>query len=184
MNDEEIIELFFARDEEAIEQTKIKYGAKCTSIAFGILKNAEDAEEAVSDAYLAVWNVIPPERPAVFSAYLFRIVRNQALMRFDENNAGNRSAPSVPIDELEECLPSRIDTEQAFNERELSKLINSFLYTLPEADRRVFVCRYFAGLEYKEISKKLGIGLSRAKMSAYRSRAKLKELLIKEGYNE
>lgn len=184
MDDERIMELFFARDESAIEQTRAKYGAKCYSVAYGILKNKEDAEEAVSDAYLALWNRVPPEKPAVFSAYLFRIVRNQALMKYDENAAAKRRAASVPIDELDECLPSGFDIDLAFEEKELSELINGFLRTLSEKDRRVFVCRYFAGMEYKEISKKLGIGLSRAKMSALRSRAKLKELLMKEGYNE
>lgn len=183
MDDNEIIKLFSDRDESAIEQTRLKYGAKCMSVAFGILRNAQDAEEAVSDAYLSVWNSIPPEHPDIFPAYLFRIVRNQALMKLNFNNALKRRGVAVQLDELEECLPSEFDVEQAFDERQLSVLINTFLKTLPIQQRRIFICRYFAGLEYKEISKKLGIGLSRVKMSALRSREKLKELLIKEGYN-
>ncbi|MBQ7698853.1 MAG: sigma-70 family RNA polymerase sigma factor [Clostridia bacterium] len=183
MDDAQIIKLFFDRDENAIEQTRQTYGAKCNSIAYGVLKNRQDAEEAVSDAYLALWNNIPPDRPAVFCAYLYKTVRNLALLRYNAEMTDKRraNAEASPITELDECIsPDRVDEQ--YEERELTDIINGFLKTLGESDRRIFVCRYFANMEYKEIAKKYGFTQSRVKMSLHRSREKLKKTLIKEGY--
>ncbi len=179
-----IIKLFFERDERAIELTRDKYGAKCYSIAYGVLKNRQDAEEVVSDAYLTLWNNIPPDEPAVFCAYLYKTVRNLALLRYNKEAADKRRANSLaaPLSELDECISSDFDLQAACEGRELSGIINNFLYGLSKENRGVFVCRYFAGMEYREIANKYGFTQSRVKMSLHRSREKLKETLIKEGY--
>ena len=184
MDEGEIIRLFFERDERAIELTRQKYGAKCYTIACGVLKNRQDAEEVVSDAYMSLWNNIPPDKPAVFCAYLYKTVRNLALLRYNAEKTDKRRLNSLssPISELDECVPTDVTTEAEFEGRELSRIINGFLYALSEADRGMFVCRYFSNMSYKEISKKYGFTQSRVKMSLHRSRIKLKETLIKEGY--
>ncbi|MBO4423204.1 MAG: sigma-70 family RNA polymerase sigma factor, partial [Clostridia bacterium] len=178
------IRLFTRRDEQAIEQTRQKYGAKCYTIAYGVLGNKQDAEEAVSDAYYALWNSIPPDTPAVFCAYLYKTVRNLSLRKYEAKNTDKRraNAVAVPISELEDCVSSDFDLQQKCEERELSQIVNRFLKTLKEADRRVFLCRYFANMEYKDIAKKYGYTQSRVKMSVRRSREKLRDLLIREGY--
>lgn len=180
MDDAEIVKLFFERDEAAIEQLRQKYGAKCLTIAYGILKNRQD----VSDAYFAIWNSIPPEKPDILCAYLYKTVRNLSLHIYEARNTYKRRANAVaaPISELENCIGSDSDPQQAYEERELSQIVNRFLKTLKEADRRMFLCRYFANMEYKEIARKYGYTQSRVKMSVRRSREKLRELLIKEGY--
>ena len=183
MDDGGIIMLFFDRDEQAIEQTRRKYGEKCFSIAYGMLKNRQDAEEVVFDAYLTLWNNIPPDKPAVFCAYLYKTVRNLALLRYNAKKTDKRRVNNnaAPISELEE-LQSGFDVQAQYEERELSGIINRFLYALPESDRGIFVCRYFSNMEHKEIADKYGFTQSRVKMSLHRSRAKLKAVLIKEGY--
>ena len=183
MDDAEIINMLFARDENAVEHIKQQYGAKCSTIAYGILKNRQDAEEVVSDAYYALWNNIPPDRPAVFCAYLYKTVRNLALLRYNAERTDKRriNAEASAISELEECIsPERVETQ--YEGRELSGILNRFLKALNEADRRIFVCRYFANMEYKEIAKKYGFTQSRVKMSLSRSREKLNKTLITEGY--
>ena len=184
MEDSDIIKLLFARDEDALAQTRLKYGGRCQAIAYGVLKNRQDAEEVVSDAYLKLWENIPPDEPAVFCAYLYKTVRNLALLRYNAEMTDkwrlNKSA--APLSELDRCLPDNSDTESLCEGRELSGVINRFLYSLDDDDRGIFVCRYFANMECKEIAKKYGATVSRVKMSLYRSRAKLKTVLSKEGY--
>lgn len=183
MSDYEILKLFLQRDESAIEQTRARYGDKCMQIACGILKNRQDAEEVVSDSYLSLWKLTEYQVPKSLPAFLYRIVRNQALTRYDAINAGKRrAAEAIPLSELEDCIPSGTDTHTQYEGRELSQIINSFLRGRPEQDRRIFICRYFSGMDVKDIAKKYGVGSSRVKMSLLRSRKKLKEILSKEGY--
>ena len=152
MDDGGIIRLFFARDEQALAEVREKYGVKCYSIAYGVLKNRQDAEEVVSDAYLTVWNNVPPDKPPVLCAYLYKTVRNLALLRYNAEKTDKRRANSLaaPLSELNECVPSDFDLQQVCEGRELTEIINRFLYGLPELDRGMFVCRYFSNMEYKE----------------------------------
>ena len=182
MNDNEIISLFLRRDEKALSETKDKYGGKCYSIAYGILKNRQDAEETVSDALYAVWNSIPPDDPPVFCAYLYKTVRNKALCRFRDENRDKRSAETVPFDEIDEYIPDAFDTDEAVAANELTAHLNKFLSQLKERDRRIFVLRYFAEYSIAEISRQFGIGQSKTKMILMRTREKLREYLKKEGY--
>lgn len=184
MDDSEIVRLLFERDEAALEHLRRKYGAKCQTIAYGVLKNRQDAEEAVSDAYLAIWNSIPPEKPEILCAYLYKLVRNLSLHIYEARGAEKRRANAVasPISELDYCVSSDFDLHEAYEERELSHIVNRFLQSLKDDDRRIFLCRFFANMEYKEIAKKYGYTQSRVKMSVQRSKEKLKEQLINEGY--
>ena len=183
MNDKEITLLFQKTEEKALSETKDKYGAKCYSIAYGILKNRQDAEETVSDALYAVWQSIPPDEPPVFCAYLFKTVRNKALCRFrDENREKRGTKDAVPFDEIDEYIPDCFDTDDAVQSKELTALLNKFLSQIKENDRRLFICRYFAEMTIEEISEKYGIGQSKTKMILMRTREKLREYLKKEGY--
>ena len=184
MDDGEIIDLYVSRDEQAIEQTKLKYGSKCMQFALGILKNRQDAEEAVWDAYLALWNTDRSQLPQNLPAYLFRLVRNHALLKYNAATAKKRNSKSgvLSVSELEEVIPSDFDMENSLDAKRLTEIINSFLRTLSVSDRRVFICRYFADMKIGQIAKKYGMGQSGVKMSLYRSRKKLKEILVKENF--
>lgn len=183
MEDEDIIELFFLRDEAAISRTELKYGAKIRLAADAVLRNAEDAEECVNDAYLALWNSIPPEKPRNLCAYLTRTVRNVCIDRLKNRDAQKRGggAVSEAIDELAEILPSSEDVENEVETRELSREISAFLRTLSKSDRLIFMYRYWLVLPTAEISRRLGFKDSRVRSSLSRTRLKLKKHLEKEG---
>ena len=184
MDDNTIIELYFGRSEEAIRETKGKYGRMLLSIAFGILKNQSDAEECENDTYLKTWNAIPPARPSVFSAFLSKITRNLSLDRYDEIHAQKRGAGEIPLvlDELSECIPAGGDIFDQLAEKELTDLINGFLSELNPEARNIFMRRYWFGDSLPEIAARGGIGLSKVKMTLSRSRKALKAVLEKEGY--
>ena len=177
-----IIERLRLRDEMVLEEIEKQYGPVCYKTAYSILKNKEDAEEVVSDTLLAVWNSIPPEAPDNLGGYIYKTARYTAYEKYRLNSAEMRnSAAAVSMEELGDCI-SGGDTETDFDERQLSKLLNSFLSSQPEDSRRIFVCRYFYNMKYKEIAKKYGMGLSAVKMSLKRTKQKLKDFLTKEGY--
>ena len=182
MEDSAIIDLYFARSESAISETQTKYGRMLMSVSMRILRNTEDADEAVSDTYMKTWNSIPPTRPNVFSAFLTKIVRNVSLDKLDSMNAAKRGAGEIPavLDELEECIAdSRIPVPG--EGMELREILNSFLEKEKPEARKIFVRRYFFGSDVKEIAEKYGIGESKVKMSLARSRERLKACLEEEG---
>jgi RNA polymerase sigma-70 factor (ECF subfamily) len=152
------------------------------SVSMRILRNTEDADEAVSDTYMKTWNSIPPTRPNVLSAFLTKIVRNVSLDKLDSMNAAKRGAGEIPavLDELEECIAdSRIPVPG--EGMELREILNSFLEKEKPEARKIFVRRYFFGSEVKEIAEIYGIGESKVKMSLARSRERLKACLEEEG---
>jgi RNA polymerase sigma-70 factor (ECF subfamily) len=182
VEDSAIIDLYFARSESAISETQTKYGRMLMSVSMRILRNTEDADEAVSDTYMKTWNSIPPTRPNVFSAFLTKIVRNVSLDKLDSMNAAKRGAGEIPavLDELEECIAdSRIPVPG--EGMELREILNSFLEKEKPEARKIFVRRYFFGSEVKEIAEIYGIGESKVKMSLARSRERLKACLEEEG---
>lgn len=182
MTDRDLIDLYWARNEKAIEQTEQKYGRFCYSIAFRILHSDEDVKECVTDTYLTVWNEIPPTVPNIFSAFLAKITRNLAIKRYQHRTAKKRQGDltSLCIEELAECLP---DTSQpdVTNDMVIRDTLNSFLWELPERTRLIFMQRYFYTCPVKEIARELHMSVSNVKMTLLRARAKLKELLEKEG---
>lgn len=187
MEDNRIIQLYQTRDEQAIPATKEKYGAYVRSVAYRILRNNEDAEECENDTYLGAWNAIPPAEPRVLSAFLARISRNLAVSRLRARNAEKRGGDQVTLslDELAECIPDEQGFGDAPEENVLAELLDRFLRTLPETERRVFLCRYWRCDAVSEIAKQFGFGQSKVKMMLLRTRNKLRTFLEQEGaYHE
>ncbi|MBO4422269.1 MAG: sigma-70 family RNA polymerase sigma factor [Clostridia bacterium] len=183
MQDKEIIGLFFERNEEAIKQTDVKYGCSLLGIAKKILCSRQDAEECVNDAYLSVWNKIPPEEPKSLFAYVSKIVRNTALTRLRDGTAKKRkTGVTVCLDELAEVLPAEDDVSEQIVAAELSALINGFLINCEEDDRNIFILRYYGFKSVSDIAKQYGCTQSRVKMSLKRTRDRLSEHLERNGY--
>lgn len=183
MDDSRIIELYFQRSEEAILETDKKYGAYCLSIARNILPDPEDAREAVNDTYLGVWNAIPPHIPTSLAAFLGKITRRISINRWQAARTAKRGGGEIPLalEELSECIPSSMDVEQTFAGKELAALLNRFVRTLPETERKVFLCRYWYLDPVKAIAKRFGFSESKVKSMLFRTRNKLKAELEKEG---
>lgn len=183
MDDQKIIELFFQRSEQALHETREKYGALCARIAGNMLPSPEDAEECVNDAMLALWNAIPPTRPQFLGAFAARITRNQARNRIAYNAARKRAAASeIPLKELDACLAGPENVEHQVLEKELTAAIEAFLYTLDGDSRNIFLRRYWFFDTVEQISAGLGISRSKVKARLLRTRTKLRAYLIKEGY--
>lgn len=181
MDDKNIVELFWARSEDALRETQSKYGKYCTAIAHNVLDSHEDAEECVNDAYLRLWNAIPPAKPSSLKAFLGKIVRNLALDRYNASKAAKRFNSSVELAlyELEECLPST-DAPLA-DEYALRAAINGFLAELPAKTRIIFMRRYWYLCSVKEIAESMRMSESNVKVTLLRTRQKFKEYLEKEG---
>ncbi|SDA20179.1 RNA polymerase sigma-70 factor, ECF subfamily [Ruminococcus sp. YE71] len=186
MQDEDIIKLYFARSERAITETSGKYGGYCNSIALNILHDREDSEEVVNDSYLKVWNTVPPTRPQSLKAYLGRIVRNLALNAYEKLNSAKRGRSEVRLvlDELAEVIPSGDSTEQYLERKILEQLLDYFLGTLDDSTRRIFVRRYWYMSSIKEIAHSYKLSESAVKMKLKRTRGKLREYLIREGFGD
>ena len=184
MNDKNIVDLYFSRDEEAIVQTNNKYGRYCYSIAYNILTNKEDAEECVNDTYLKAWRSIPPRRPSVLSTFLGKITRHISIDRWRERVASKRGGGEVTIalEELEDCVAGLQNVEMEYERRELIRAYVKFLDMLPVAERRVFLCRYWYVDSIETIAEKFGFSQSKVKTMLFRARAKLRKQLAEEGY--
>lgn len=181
MEDNQILALYLARDEQAIRQTDAAYGRKLHSLADRILNCREDAEESVSDTYLKAWNTIPPQRPQYFFAYLAKICKNFALGKLDWRNAAKRKAEVVSLtQELEVCVPDTRRNAQAEG-RELGQLLNDFLRSLSPENRMVFLRRYWYVDTVAEIAQRYEISESAVMTRLSRTRTKLKNYLAQEG---
>ena len=181
MDDLSIIELYFARDEQAIKETVAKYGKLCHSIAYNILNNNEDSEECVNDTYIGVWNTIPPTRPNNFMAFVCRITRNLSLKRIEAMARQKRSqATIVSLDELAEVLPDE-SIAYGISDEDIGKAISDFLRNEKEDVRNVFIRKYYFFDSIGDIAKRYGFTESKVKNMLYHTRNKLKEYLIKEG---
>ena len=182
MDDEKIIEMLFSRAEESISVIDEKYGAACKKIAKDILGNEQDAEECVSDAYLGVWNTVPPERPKPFSTFLYRILRNLSLKKLTANKAKKRSAMFEElITELEDYLPSTETVEKRMEQMELAKAIDEFLETLTPDNRKVFLRRYWFSESYERIANDLCMSVGNVSMRLVRTREKMRKFLEERG---
>ena len=183
LEDSKIIELFFARVEQAIVELSEKYGTVCGRIARNILKNDLDAEECVNDTYLAAWNTIPPQKPNPLRTYIFRIVRNISIARYHANTSVKRnSIYDVALDELENCLAATLTVEQEISAKELSLQIDRFLDTLDKENRVMFVRRYWYSDSISDIAEMFQITNHNVSVRLSRTRDKLKTHLKKEGY--
>ena len=181
MTDEQIIRLYFDRDQAAIAETDRKYGSYCYSIATNLL-GREDSEECVNDTYHAAWTHIPPEVPQSLKAFLGRIVRNLSISRFRRSHAQKRSSGTdVLLSELEDCLPTPQTVETEANSRELSRLISSWLATLSGDDRALFVLRYWHGSAVQDLAEKCGCTPNAVSLRIRRLRKNLKYYLEAKG---
>ena len=183
MDDGRIIELFFERSEEAIRQTKEKYGAACMHLLRNLLQSELDAEECASDVYLALWNTIPPERPEPFLTYLLKIARNQGLRRVTYNNARRRSnCQLLPLEELESCIASPETVEEIVDGKLLEQEIVKFLRSLAKGDRQLFIRRYWFCDSLEELESCFGWSKSKIKSRLFRLRGRLRDHLTREGF--
>lgn len=175
MSDEEIIELYWNRNEDAIKETDIKYGKYLFTIAYNIVHDRLDSEECLNDTYLGTWNKIPPERPMVFNVFLSRITRNIAINRYKKNNAAKRVPAEMilPLEELEDTLATNplSPDEQAISA--LAGVLNGFVDTLDGRDEFIFVCRYYYSDSIKNIAGMLQI----SEPTVFRALARMKEEL-------
>ena len=181
MEDQRIVDLYWNRDEDAILHTQRKYEGLCQTIANNILGNPQDAEECVNDAYLKVWNSIPPERPESLLGFLSRVVRNISLDKYRFNRAEKRSrGADIMFSELEECLSD--ESLAALNEDEgIVDAINRFLKTLDQENRILFVRRYYYMDSNETLAKTFGINDNTIRQRLFRMRENLKKFLEKEG---
>ena len=180
MEDQQIVELLFARDERALAEIEKKYSRYCRAISMNILESEPDAEECVNDAYLQTWNSIPPNKPNSLSGYLGKLIRNISINRFTYNNAQKRNNRfDVLLSELEECL-SDTDAEAAFEEGALAPVLDAFLESLPKEARMVFVRRYWYSDSIEELAEMFGMSVSKIKSLLFRTRGKLRQVLEKE----
>lgn len=182
MEDNELIDLFFKRSEQAIAELDDKYGTICKKVAINILNNTQDAEECVNDAYLGMWNEIPPQRPNPLLTYLCRIVRNLSIKKYHANTAVKRNSfYDVTLDELEDCIPSHDTVETQFDAKELGKTIEAFLSTLDAESRILFMRRYWFSDSLSDLAGAFQITEHNAAVRLSRTRAKLQHYLSKEG---
>ena len=188
MEDQQIIELYFKRDERAISESQAKYGDYCLRIALNLLDNMQDAEECVNDTYLRAWEAIPPTKPVKLGAFLGKITRNLSLDYFKARKTAKRgnSLFQVSLDEINECVPagstgygSGFDDET--ESRRIGECINRFLRKQPKEARDVFICRYFYSDSIGEITRRFGLSESKVTSMLLRTRIKLRRFLESEG---
>lgn len=183
MEDSMIIEMYWNRNESAIEETDKKYGSYCFAVANNILNSKEDSDECVNDTWLRAWNAIPPKKPERFRVFLARITRNLSFDKYKMKNASRRKGEMLYIlDELSECISSGGTADDELDMKLLSESINSFLKTISERDRTVFLRRYFYAEAVTEIAERMDITPNNVSAILARSRAKLREHLTKEGF--
>ena len=179
MNDQEIIALYFARDEQAIRETDARYGKTCMQVSMNILDSRPDAEECVNDTYLHTWNAIPPARPVSLCAFVCRIVRNLSLNRLQELTAAKRSRDlTVSFEELEACIPMPDEESPA-----LAEELAAFLKTEGETDRALFVGRYWFACSVEELARRTGMTKRAVHMRIFRTRERLRAYLTERGYS-
>lgn len=180
MQDERIVELYWARAETAIEETQKVYGGYVYAIAYRLLGSEEDAKEIANDAYLKAWNLIPPQRPAPLRTFLGRITRQLAINRLEHATAKKRGAGEYTyvLDELQECVPS--SEGELADTLELRDALERFLRTLSADARRIFLQRYWYMCSIAEIARQCSLSESAVKMQLLRTREKLRKFLQKE----
>ena len=183
MDDSQIIDLYWKRQESAVPETHKKYGRYLFSIANRILAQYEDSEECVNDTLFGAWNSIPPHKPTVLSTYLGKITRRLALKRHRGNTAQKRGGTEAELllEELSDCIPAGQSIDEQVDNRELVEILNRFLAELPVPQRQAFVCRYWYCESIAEIARRFSWSESKVKMSLLRTREKLRQYLKREG---
>ena len=184
MEDNRIVDLYWQRNESAINETATKYGKYLHNISYHILINEEDAEECVNDTYNDAWQSMPPHRPSILSTFLGKITRRISIDLWRKHSAEKRGGGvmALALDELEECVSGTGDVEANAERQELQKKLYDFLLALPQVNRQVFMCRYWYMDSVSDIATQFDYTESRVKSMLFRTRNKLREMLEKEGY--
>jgi len=184
MDDERIVELYWSRSERAIDETASKYGGYLNSISFNILASREDAQECVNDTYHDAWRSMPPHRPSMLATFLGKITRRISIDRKRRQTAEKRGGGelTLALEELGDCVSGGGEAASELERRELVRLVNRFLETLPAAERRVFICRYWYMDPIADIAHRFGFSQSKTASMLHRTRGKLRTLLEKEGF--
>ena len=184
MEDREIVELYWRRSDRAVQESEKKYGPWCRTIAKNIVADLRDAEECVSDTWLAAWNAMPDKRPEKLGGFLGKLTRNLALDRWRAGQRRKRGGGETPLalEELSECIPDGGNVEETVELRELSRTVAAFVRALPETERQVFASRYYALASMEEIAARSGFSRAKVKSMLHRTRLRLRAELEKEGY--
>ena len=184
MKDQDIVKLYWDRNEDAIHQTQMKYGAYLSKVSYNILADFEDSKECVNDTYLAAWNSMPENRPNNLATYLGKITRQISIDVFRKRHREKRYASefAISLDELGDSFTDGVTPEQELNAKLLDEAINRFVSALPAMAQKAFVGRYYFFDSLKEIASYCGMTESKVKILLFRTRQKLKLYLKKEGY--
>ena len=182
--DEEIVELYWNREERAIEVTDKKYGKYVYTIAYNIVKNSLDCEECVNDTYLGVWNRIPPSRPTLFQVFLAKIARNIAVDRWRKNTSEKRisSEMTVSLDEISQCMFQDLSIEEQVMICEITRILNDYLKSLDDRDAFLFISRYYYADSIKRIAEMLKLSERTVYRDLERIRGELACRLEEGGY--
>ncbi len=182
MEDFQIINLYWNRDEEAVRETAEKYGRLLQHVSYQILSDYEDSEECVNDTYKRAWDSMPPQKPSSLSAYLGRIIRNLSINRWHQKHAKKRdSGAAVLLSELSDCVPAGQTPEEAIEGAMLTEIIGGWLETLSREDRVLFVRRYWYCDNLEKLAKEYLTTANKLAGRLFRMRKKLREVLEKEG---
>lgn len=183
MDDQQIIELYWKRDESALNATSEKYEPYLLKIAWNILNNREDCEESINDTYLRAWNSMPPQWPELFRSYLSSLARRASIDLLRHRTSAKRfSEYTISLSELEDCISDRSTPQEAAELHLLAESIQRFLDSLSDEKRRIFVCRYYFMDSVQEIAAYSGYSKSKIKSALYRMRQGLRSHLEKEGF--
>lgn len=185
MKDQQIVQLYWQREESAILQTERKYGAYLCKVAYNILSDYEDSRECVNDTYLKAWNSIPPHKPEKLSTYLGKITRQLSIDLFRKKNSAKRYASqyAISLEELGDSFSGGVTPDQAFDAKLLDEAINRFVRALPQDARNAFIGRYYFFDSLKTVAGYCGMSQAKAKSLLYRTRQSLKAYLEKEGFD-
>ena len=182
MDDKEIIDLYFARNEAAISETAGKYGRMLKSIAYSILKNTSDSEECENDTYFAAWNRIPPQIPKVLAAFLGRIVRNIAINKYEYYTADKRNREfNVTLDEISDILSGDNMQKIEYESTEIADCISTYLHSKSYTKRVIFVRRYWYCDTINKIASDYGFSESKVKSTLMRMRNELRAYFERKG---
>ena len=183
LSDEQIIDLYFAREERAIAETDKKYSAYLHTVAFNILSNEQDTEECLQDTYLRVWNAVPPERPRSFPAFLVKITRNLSLHRYETEHRKKRvpSASCVPLEEVQEFLPGESDPEAELQSSTVMAVVNTYLKSTTKRRMYIFISRFFFSLSVSQIAGRLGCSQTLVRRELAAIKLELRKKLEQEG---
>lgn len=184
MEDDKIVNLYWERDEQAIQETQNKYDRYLTKIAYNILNNTEDSRESVNDTYLAAWDSMPPHKPSVLSSYLAKITRRISIDLFRYRTRDKRMASeyAISLSELGDCVSGGNTTEELVNVKLLADAIGIYLRLQSEEARTAFIGRYYFLDPLKEVAAYCGMSESKCKSLLHRTRIGLKNYLQKEGF--